>query len=145
MTDDYFHLYGFMLLSLCVIKAPSLASKDHEFNPSWRLDQYLKAKIFLNNSQLLSIRLGADINLPDNYGRTPLHVASAVDYPEMVEFLIEMGANINALTKDEHQTPLHYAAQNDATSSLKVLLNLNANIDAFDYKERTPLQVYIFF
>ena len=90
------------------------------------------------------IHLGADINLPDNYGRTPLHVASAVDYPEMVEFLIEMGANINALTKTENQTPLHYAAQNDATSSLKVLLNLNANIDAFDYKERTPLQVKLF-
>lgn len=62
----------------------------------------------------------------------------------MVEFLIEMGANINALTNVENQTPLHYAAQNDATSSLKVLLNLNANIDALDYKERTPLQVNSF-
>ena len=33
----------------------------------------------------------ADINQADNYGRTPLHVAAAVDYPEMVNFLIENG------------------------------------------------------
>ena len=33
----------------------------------------------------------ANINVADNYGRTPLHVAAAVDYPEMVNFLIKMG------------------------------------------------------
>lgn len=33
----------------------------------------------------------ADINVADNYGRTPLHVAAAVDYPEMVTFLVEHG------------------------------------------------------
>lgn len=34
---------------------------------------------------------GADINHPDHLGRTPLHVAAAVDYPEMCEVLIERG------------------------------------------------------
>ena len=34
---------------------------------------------------------GANINKGDNYGRTALHVAAAVDYPEMVEFLIKNG------------------------------------------------------
>ena len=33
----------------------------------------------------------ANVNAKDNYGRTPLHVASAVDYPEMVQLLIEHG------------------------------------------------------
>ena len=91
---------------------------------------------------LFAKHTGADINLPDSNGRTPLHVASAVDYPQMVEFLIEMGADIKTLTKSENQTPLHYAAKNDATGSLKVLLNHNAYIDARDYKNRTPLQVF---
>lgn len=34
---------------------------------------------------------GGKINQADNYGRTPLHVAAAVDYPEMCQFLIENG------------------------------------------------------
>lgn len=31
----------------------------------------------------------ADVNLADKYGRTPLHVAAAVDYPQMVYLLID--------------------------------------------------------
>ena len=33
----------------------------------------------------------ADIDKQDNYGRTPLHLASAVNYPEMIEWLISKG------------------------------------------------------
>ena len=36
----------------------------------------------------------ANINKADNYGRTPLHVAAAVDYPEMVTFLVEHGGKL---------------------------------------------------
>ena len=35
------------------------------------------------------LELKADVNAADNYGRTALHVAAAVDYPEMVLLLIE--------------------------------------------------------
>jgi ankyrin repeat protein len=40
---------------------------------------------------------GADINYPDHLGRTPLHVAAAVDYPEMCDLLIEKGGNYKIL------------------------------------------------
>ena len=84
---------------------------------------------------------GIDVNIADKYGRTPLHVAAAVDYPEMVQFLILRDASIGSKTYGEEQTPLHYAAKNDATQSLKMLLKYGANIEKRDYKERTPLQV----
>lgn len=84
---------------------------------------------------------GIDVNIADKYGRTPLHVAAAVDYPEMVQFLILRDASIGSITYGEEQTPLHYAAKNDATQSLRMLLKYGANIEDRDYKERTPLQV----
>ena len=40
----------------------------------------------------------ADVNRSDAYGRTPLHLAAAVDYGTMVEYLIENGADVKQAT-----------------------------------------------
>ena len=37
---------------------------------------------------------GANFNQGDRYGRTPLHVAAAVDYAEMVTLLIDIGGKL---------------------------------------------------
>ena len=85
--------------------------------------------------------VGADINKHDDYGRTPLHIAASVDYPEMVRFLIEKGANVHARTAGEDQSPLYYASKNEAVQCVKILLAYGADIEARDYKLRTPLYV----
>ena len=84
---------------------------------------------------------GAVVNHPDYFGRTPLHVACAVDFPEMVEFLILRGADLRAHTYGEQQTAIHFAAKNDASRALRILLKYGADICDRDYKQRTPLQV----
>ncbi len=81
------------------------------------------------------------MNKQDSFGRSPLHVAAAVDYVEMTEFLLVHNANIDVKTYGESQAPIHYAAKNGATRSLKMLLSFGANIDTLDAKQRTPLQV----
>jgi ankyrin repeat protein len=81
------------------------------------------------------------VNKQDQYGRSPLHVAAAVDYAEMVEFLLQNGADIDIKTSGEGQTAVHFAAKNDAINSLHMLLGYGADIDARDGKNRTPLQV----
>nr|WDP79884.1 transient receptor potential cation channel subfamily A member 1-8 [Apostichopus japonicus] len=84
------------------------------------------------------VRKGANINCTD---RTPLHVAAAVDYPDMIKLLLERGADIECCSKGENQTPLHFAARNDACEALKLLVKMKANLHSRDYKQRTPLQV----
>lgn len=68
-------------------------------------------------------------------------MAAAVDYPEMVQFLVQRGADIYAKTGKEMQTPVHFAARNDAALSLKMLLKCGADITDKDFKQRTALQV----
>ena len=81
------------------------------------------------------------MNKVDKFGRSPLHVAAAVDYVDMVEFLLENGACVETKTLGECQTPMHFAAKNDAVNAMKVLLAYKSDINCTDYKNRTPLQV----
>ena len=68
-------------------------------------------------------------------------MAASADYPDMVRFLIENGADFHVKTKGELQTPLHFAARNEASECVKILLAYGATLEVRDYKQRTPLQV----
>uniref|UniRef100_A0A3B3ZNA4 Ion transport domain-containing protein n=1 Tax=Periophthalmus magnuspinnatus TaxID=409849 RepID=A0A3B3ZNA4_9GOBI len=94
---------------------------------------------------------GSNLMTPDQFGVTALHVAAALDYSEMVLFLLQRNEirNLthNLLTErrrqDNHssQTPLHFAAKCDAVSSIRVLVHHGASLSSVDYKLRTPLQL----
>lgn len=102
------------------------------------------ASTILKNFILLNFHLkfsGANINQQDQYGRAPLHVAAAVDYTEMIEFLLQHHADIDITTGGELQTPIHFAAKNDACQALKLLIDYGANVNCRDYQNRTPIQV----
>ena len=88
----------------------------------------------------LSLFLGAEINAQDCYGRSPLHEACSLDYVDMVEFLIQNGANIDIETFQK-QKPIHFVAKNDSCQCLTKLLAYGADINSLDKKNRTPLQV----
>ena len=107
----------------------------------WRAKGVLQDILKLADSIFFA---GANANKQDLFGRSPLHVASAVDYAEMVDFLLQNGADVAITTYGEEQSPLHYAAKNDAVNSLHTLLGHGADIDARDSKNRTPLQVYFY-
>ena len=64
---------------------------------------------------------GADVNVRDGSGRTPLYLAASIDHLEIVKFLVSKGANVNAKDNDG-QTPLFRA-----TGSIEVVKFLVSN------------------
>ncbi|XP_054874662.1 uncharacterized protein si:ch73-193i2.2 isoform X4 [Amphiprion ocellaris] len=87
------------------------------------------------------LNCGSDLRRPDQFGVTALHVAAALDYQDMVQFLLDHKADPEARTHLDQQTPLHYAAKNDAVEAIRLLLRAGATIESTDYKLRTPLQL----
>ena len=78
----------------------------------------------------------------DRYlGQTPLHYA--VDAPEVMKYLIGLGADVNA--KDNNgATPLHSASFDsleEYLESVKVLVHAKADVNAKDKNSLTPLHL----
>ncbi|GMU93072.1 MAG: hypothetical protein AMXMBFR4_21300 [Candidatus Hydrogenedentota bacterium] len=70
--------------------------------------------------------------------KTPLHQAITSGNDELIQFLIERGADVNARDKTG-LTPLHVAAWWMATRRARQLLDLGADIHAVDVFGDTPL------
>ena len=70
---------------------------------------------------------GADINARDWYGRTFLHHASCFENPDVAEFLIEAGIDINAIDHQSGTTALGLAAWSERMPIVDLLLNAGAN------------------
>lgn len=80
----------------------------------------------------------SDLNLPDDAGLTPLHLAALHCHTNIVAFLLEEGAKVNLKTRDG-ATPLHLAAQEGCTEVADLLLRGGAKINLRDDQHRTPL------
>jgi len=80
-----------------------------------------------------------DLNLPDDAGLTPLHLAALHCHTNVVALLLAKGAKVNPKGKDD-ATPLHLAAQEGCTDAVTMLLAKGANVNARDDQGRTPLK-----
>ncbi|KAK3056434.1 hypothetical protein LTR09_002941 [Extremus antarcticus] len=70
-----------------------------------------------------------DINSKEQEGRTPLHLAAAINNKHLVQELVEKTANINInATDDQDRTPLHHAAANSHSSIVTILLSAGARV-----------------
>jgi ankyrin repeat protein len=69
---------------------------------------------------------GADVNVRDGYGRTPLHVATFRKNRDAITALVRAGADINAKENDRYDA-VTIAAVADDVGTLRMLLQLGAS------------------
>ena len=79
---------------------------------------------------------GANVNLRDNKGVTPLVLAVRLNFLEGVEFLLEKGARVDE-ANSAGETPLITAIHNRNVQLMRLLLKAGANPDRADNSGRS--------
>ena len=87
------------------------------------------------------IAQGADINVKDEYDRTPLHYHAQVNDIERVTLLLEKGADIEAIAEYD-ETPLHAAGYYPEVTAL--LIAKGANVKAKDDMKHNPMEAMLY-
>ncbi len=89
---------------------------------------------------LLLLRAGANIEVYDGNGNTPLHCSAKRDKPEAMQLLVDYGADTAARTSDHAgETALHIAARNDSWQCVELLLDTGVDIESLDKSGNTAL------
>ena len=84
---------------------------------------------------------GADINLTDSIGSTPLHYAASSGNKQVAELLIAKGAEINVKSDYGHFTPLWMAAAGGKKAVVELLIAKGANPNMADYQGKSPRRI----
>ncbi|MBN2129725.1 MAG: ankyrin repeat domain-containing protein [Sedimentisphaerales bacterium] len=84
------------------------------------------------------VKQGVDIDAPDQWGQSPLHVAVTIRREDLAECLIGHGANIDATDK-QGMTALHLAVAVMDVELVKLLIENGADVNAKPQYGRTPL------
>lgn len=121
----------FIIISYDVLKTKNIFGTTAKFNDCGNLcdAEWLKNA----NPTKLTITIfdeNIDVKtLRGNYGGSVLHFASQLGSPEIVQVLLDFGADVNAVD-DINETPLHWVAHKGPIENMKLLIDAGANINA---------------
>ncbi|MEL7003003.1 MAG: ankyrin repeat domain-containing protein, partial [Bacteroidota bacterium] len=95
---------------------------------------------FMGNVKVVKqhIKAGTDLNMKDQYGSTPLMIATTFGKAEIAKALFEGGADLH-VTSADGSTALHTAAFLCRTEIVEELLKNGANKDLVNNYGSTPL------
>jgi len=89
------------------------------------------------------IAQGGDINVKNAHGQSPLHLAVKQGNSDVVQVLLENGAEVDAIETDSGCTSLHYAASLGHADLCESLVRYGANPDAQTARLETPLHLAV--
>ena len=91
------------------------------------------------------VNLTLDPNVPDNYGRTPIHHAVISGNTEIVRFLAPLLVGDPNIPNKGGWTPIHSAAIHNHLEIIKILAPLTLNPNAPDNDGDTPIDLHLLF
>eukprot|EP00300_Choanocystis_sp_HF-7_P016984 c19599_g4_i1.p1 GENE.c19599_g4_i1~~c19599_g4_i1.p1 ORF type:complete len:194 (-),score=40.70 c19599_g4_i1:36-617(-) len=83
---------------------------------------------------------GSDVHATNEFGGTPMHIASTNGRVEVVQVLYGFGADVNALDNNG-STPMHSAAEKGRVEVIQVLHGFGCDINKANNVGATPLMV----
>ena len=113
--------------------------KEIEF-PLWGLESMEWWKTATPERVGHLVKQGADVNVRNEWGVTPLHFAAIHNRnPALIDVLVRGCADVNA--QDENGfTPLHAAAAYNEFAVIEALVQSGADMNVLDEYGRTPLE-----
>ncbi|HNT28501.1 MAG TPA: ankyrin repeat domain-containing protein [bacterium] len=82
---------------------------------------------------------GGDINKPNARGQTALMWAAQRGHLEVVKFLVQLGANVNAVDADRQEPVLMWATKKGHKEVVEFLIASGADVNQGDQFKETPL------
>jgi len=84
---------------------------------------------------------GAKIDLMDQFGFTPLHIAAKLGYEDIVSKILEINPHVVDIQNKQGLTALHNASLSCYENIIRLLINHGANKDIRDRSGATPLHI----
>lgn len=87
----------------------------------------------------LLLEIGADINVPDKNGVTPLMTAIAQGKIDFVGWATDQDPRCALARDSKGRTPLHYAAFHKVQECVEMIIDCGVNVDCRDFDGNSPL------
>ena len=121
-----------------------LARLEKKGSPNWQshygqTELIKSCKLGYEKAAILLIEQGANINLSDKNGYTPLHYASAHGHLNIVNLLIKHQVKLNLRDYICRETPLFKAVDNNHINIVKTLLENGADPLLFNFYTELPV------
>lgn len=70
---------------------------------------------------------GAEVDVENEFGKTPLMEAGMLENLEMMTLLLELGAKVNHQSSSDQSTALHIAVEFDKSKAYRLLIDAGAD------------------
>ncbi len=122
-----------LFAALLLTMPASAAREKHSASDATVVLEVISEDIDTTNLSLSRIRRliieGADLDVKNKFGATPLHMAAQSGLADLVGILIRAHANLNISTDRFGVTPLYLAAQNGHSKVVSLLIDAGANVN----------------